>query len=149
MQWFKNNGLILNEDKCKLLILSKQEVHTEIHLGSETITNSKSEKLLGITIDHKLKFNEHVNNLCKKANQKLHALARISNYMSKDKLRSIMKAFITSQFGYCPMVWMFHSRKLNSRINKIQERALRLVYNDKSSNFQQLLDKDKSVTIYT
>ena len=82
MQWFKNNGLILNEDKCKLLILSKQEVHTEIHLGSETITNSKSEKLLGITIDHKLKFNEHVNNLCKKANQKLHALARISNYMS-------------------------------------------------------------------
>ena len=148
MQWFKNNGLILNEDKCKLLILSKQEVHTEIRLGSETITNSKSEKLLGITIDHKLKFNEHVNNLCKKANQKLHALARISNYMSKDKLRSIMKAFITSQFGYCPMVWMFHSRKLNSRINKIQERALRLVYNDKSSNFQQLLDKDKSVTIH-
>ena len=52
-----------------------------------------------------------------------------------------MKAFITSQFGYYPMVWMFHSRKLNSRVNKIQERALRLVYNDKSSNFQQLLDK--------
>ena len=65
--------------------------------------------------------------------------------MSKDKLRSIMKTFITSQFGYCPMVWMFHSRKLNSRTNKIQERALRLVYNDKSSNLQQLLDKDKSV----
>ena len=68
--------------------------------------------------------------------------------MSKDKLRSIMKAFITSQFGYCPIVWMFHSRKLNSRIKKIQERALSLVYNDKSSNFQQLLDKDKSVTIH-
>ena len=78
MQWFKNNGLILNEDKCKLLILSKQEVHTEIRLGSVTITNSKSEKFLGITIDHKLKFNEHVNNICKKANQKLHALAWIS-----------------------------------------------------------------------
>ena len=72
MQWFKNNGPILNEDNCKLLILSKQEVHTEIHLVSETITNSKSEKLL----THKLKFNEQVNNLCNKANQKLHALAR-------------------------------------------------------------------------
>ena len=69
MQWFKNKGLILNEGKCKLLILSKQEVHTEIHLGGETITNSKCDKLLGITIDYKLKFNEHVNNLCKKANQ--------------------------------------------------------------------------------
>ena len=93
-------------------------------MGSVTITNSKSDKVLGNTIDHKLKFNEYANNLCKKANQKLHAIARISNYMSKDKLRSIMKAFITSQFDYCPMVWKFHSRILNSRINKIQERAL-------------------------
>ena len=104
--------------------------------------------LLGITIDHKLTFNEHVENLCIKANQKLHALARISNYMSQDKLRIIMKAFVTSQFGYCPLVWMFHSRKLNNRINTIQERALRLVYKDKISNFQKLLEIDNSVTIH-
>ena len=107
----KNNVLILNEDKCKLLMLSKQEVRREMCLGIITITNSNSEKLLGINIDHKLKFDEYVNNLCNKADQKLHA--RISNYISKDGLRSIMKAFITSQFGYCPMILMFHSRKLN------------------------------------
>ena len=59
-----------------------------------------------------------------------------------------MKAFIESQFGYCPLVWMFHSRSLNNKINRIHERALRITYNDKSSNFQELLDKDNSVTIH-
>ena len=148
IKWFKDNGLILNEEKCKFIILSNQEHNGIIHLGNETITNSKSEKLLGVTIDHKLTFNEHVSNLCNKANQKLHALARVSNYMTKEKLRSIMKTFITSQFGYCALVWMFHSRKLNNRINKIQERALRLVHSDKYSNLQQLLNKDRSVSIH-
>ena len=59
-----------------------------------------------------------------------------------------MKAFITSQFGYCPFVWMFHSRKLTNRVNKIHERALRLVYKDIASSFTELLIKDNSVTIH-
>ena len=63
----------------------------------------------------------------KKASQNLHALARISNHMSQNKLRTLMKAFIESQFVYCPVIWMFHSRTLNNRINRIHERALSLV----------------------
>ena len=59
-----------------------------------------------------------------------------------------MKAFINSHFGYCPLVWIFHSRKLNHRINSIHERALRLVYDDFSSSFQTLLLKDNSVSIH-
>ena len=58
-----------------------------------------------------------------------------------------MKAFIESQFGYCPLVWMFHSRSLNNKINRIHERALRITYNDKSSSFQKFLGKDNSITI--
>ena len=59
-----------------------------------------------------------------------------------------MKSFITSRFGYCPLVWMFHSRGLNNRINKIHKKALRLVYNDNQLTFSELLDKDNSVTIH-
>ena len=59
-----------------------------------------------------------------------------------------MNAFITSQFGYCPLVWMFHSRGLNNRINKIHEKALRLVYSDNQSTFSELLIKDSSMTIH-
>ena len=60
-----------------------------------------------------------------------------------------MKAFITSQFSYCPLVWMFHSRNLNNRVNKIHERALRLVYkNETFLYFDDLLKRDRSVTIH-
>ena len=65
-----------------------------------------------------------------------------------NKLRIIMKAVIESQFGYCPLVWMFHSRTLNNRINKIHERALRRVYNDNTSTFSELLIKDGSFCIH-
>ena len=68
--------------------------------------------------------------------------------MSTHKLRIIMKAFIESQFQYCPLVWMFHRRTLNNRINKLHERALRLVYKDDEYTFEQLLDKDNTVTIH-
>ena len=108
----------------------------------------KSEKLLGVTIDCNLNFEEHVKNLCNKASHKVSALARISSYMSFKQRRRIMKAFITSQFGYCPLIWMFCSRKLNNRINRIHERALRIVYNDNEASFQELLDYDCSVTIH-
>ena len=62
--------------------------------------------------------------------------------------RSIMKAFICSQFGYCPLVWMLHSRKINNRVNSLHERALRVVYRDYNATFSELLSKDKSVTIH-
>ena len=52
-----------------------------------------------------------------------------------------MKAFIASGFGYCPLIWMFHSRKLNSRVNKLHERALRIVYHDYASSFTDSLRK--------
>ena len=67
----------------------------------------------------------------------------------RKKRRVLMNAFITSQFSYCPLVWMFHSRTLNNRIKKIHEKALRLVYkNEILSSFDYLLKRDKSVSIH-
>ena len=59
-----------------------------------------------------------------------------------------MKLFSTSQFGYCPLVWMFHSRGVNNKINSIHERSLRITYGGKTSKFQRLLEKDNSVSIH-
>ena len=135
-----------NSDKSHIL-LSCIEASTALidRFSTESI---RKEILLGITIDRNLNFDEHVNNLCKKACQKLNALVRLASFMKVDKKRMIMKSFIESQFGYCPLVWMFHSRSLNNKINRIQERALRITYNDKSSSFENLLEKDNSVTIH-
>ena len=75
-------------------------------------------------------------------------MARISNYMPRKKLRIIVKAFVSSQFKYCPLIWMFHSRQINHKINKLHERALRIVNNDHFSSFEVHLYKDKSVTVH-
>ena len=99
-------------------------------------------------VDHQLNFNEHVPSLCKKASQKLNALSRISCCMTFDQRRLILNSFIKSHFSYCPIVWMFHSRKLNERINHIHEKALRIVYKDFNSSFQELLIKDNSSNIH-
>ena len=146
LNWFQMNEMKSNKDKCHLLIVNS--LGNTIKLGNEEITGSKSVKLLGITIDNKLNFNEHVTNICKKANQKLHALARIARYLDPHKLRVIMKTFIDSQFNYCPLTWMFHSRTLNNKINKLHERALRIVYKNPNLNFQELLTLDNSFCIH-
>ena len=59
-----------------------------------------------------------------------------------------MKPFVTSQFGYCLLICVFHSRRLNNKINSIHERALRITYQDHISTFQELLNKDNSVLIH-
>ena len=58
-----------------------------------------------------------------------------------------MKAFVHSQLGYRPLIWMFHNRNLNNKINRIHERALRIVYRDKTSNFTELLQEDNAVNV--
>ena len=147
IRWFKDNYFKMNADKCQLLITNHVEDVSAV-MDGENINCKKSVKLLGITIDNKLDFTEHVSNLCKMVSQKLHALARISNYFDINKLRIIMKSFIESQFAYCPLIWMFHSRTLNNRINRLHERALRLVYKDSQLSFEELLEQDNSFTIH-
>ena len=146
LDWFTLNEMKSNNDKCHLIIINSE--NNTIKIGNEEITGSKAVKLLGITIDNKLNFNEHVTKICKKANQKLHALKRIAKYLDSRKLRIIMKTFIESQFNYCPLTWMFHSRQLNNKINKLHERALRVVYKNPNLSFQELLDLDKSFCIH-
>ena len=146
LKWFKDNEMKANPEKFHLLLSETEKFDTKI--CDKIISNSYSEKLLGVKIDNKLKFEEHVENLCKKASQKLNALARLSSFMRFEQRKIIMNAFITSQFSYCPTVWMFHSRKLNNRINRIHERALRIIYQDHKSSFSDLLLKDNSLTIH-
>ena len=90
--------------------LSETGENLSIFIGNKFISNSNNEKVLGVYFDNKLNFNTHINKLCKKASQKLHALARVSNFMSCKQRLIIMNAFIYSQFCYCPLIWMCHSR---------------------------------------
>ena len=98
------------------------------------IASSNSEELLGVIIDNEVPFAKHIENLCGKTNQKLSAYSRAANFTTLEKCSLIMKTSVFSQFNYCILVWMCHSRKFNNKINRLQERAIRIVYNDKKTN---------------
>ena len=146
-QWYTFNYLKPNADKYHLL-LSNQDKELHLTIENEKIKNSNQEKLLGITIDNNFSCIPHVRNICRKASKKLHALARICTFMTQNKRKIIMKAFIESQFNYCPLVWMFHgNRGLNNAMNKIHVYSntsstygtLRLVYSNTSSTYDEYI----------
>ena len=150
LQWFKDrmkNRMKAYPDKYHSLINNTKESF-QVKIRNETVSNSQYEKLLGIKVDHELNFNQHVSSLCKKASQKLNALSRIASCMTFDQKNLILNSFITSRFFYWPTVWMFHSRKLNERINHIHERALRIVYKDFHSSFEELIIQDNCLNIH-
>ena len=144
--WFSSNFLKAIADKCHL-ILSTDEPFS-INIDNEVIKNSNDKKRLGINLKNELDFDTHVINTCNQVREKLDALARISQFTRIQKRRMKMEDCIASEFSYCPLVWMFHKRKLNSRVNKLHEKTLRIVYQDYASSFTELLDKDNSTTIH-
>ena len=138
----------LNEDKCHLLVAGHRYETLWANIGETRIWEGNNEKLLGLTIDRNLNFDDHVFTLCKKAGRKLSSLSRISNYLSFEKKRLLLKAFVELQFGYCPLTEMFHCRKANSKINNIHERSLSIMHKDNISYIEELQKKDKSFCIH-
>ena len=130
IEWFENNHTKLNQEKCHLLVSGYKRENIWARIGQTKIWESRKQKVLGVEIDSNLNFDLYVSSLCKKEGKKLCILARLSNFTSLNRRRTLMKMFIESQFGYCPLIWMFHGRIVNKKINHLHGRALRIVYKD-------------------
>ena len=136
--------MVLNSDKCHVICLGQNAVNQTFVYDNIEMKNSKEEKILRVIIDNKLRFKSRVKNQCKKTSRKIWALSRLINYLKNYKKKMIFNALIKSQFSYCPLVWMFCSRQTNNMINKIHERALRIVLNDHISDFETMLRNMKT-----
>ena len=117
LKWFKSNQMMANPGMFQFMILSKNTINKSIVIGNKTIESSKSVKLLGLTIDNKLKFGIHINNICKVASAKIKGLGRIRNRLNLSQPKILYNSFILSQFNYCCLVWMFCSKTLQNKIN--------------------------------
>ena len=135
-----------NLDKCHLLLSTTEVFNFQI---SETVIhNSHSRKLLGVNFDNKLKFEKHITTICQRVNRKLNTLARVTSDMDLRKKRILINSFFNSQFNYCPVIWMFHRPALNNKINRLHKHCLRTIHNDKTSTFNELLERDYSVSLH-
>ena len=144
--WLVDDQMKANPDKCNLFSSSSDKV--SICVDTFNIKSSKCENILGNKIGKKLNFNAPVRDTSKKAGQKWNALSRVTSSIDLSKRHILLNAFFLSQFSYCPLVWMFHNRGKNNEINRIRERCLEIIYNEKKFTFYELLEKDGSVSIH-
>ena len=149
LMWFKNNGLKANPDKYDAIFLGNSNSGDIEHFKvlNYDIGIDSCVKILGVNIDDNLNFDKHIETICKKANNQLNALMRLSNYLSIDTKCIIYESFIRSTFSYCPLVWMFCGRARMEKLEKLQFRALRFVSNDFTSNYDDLLNSMKKNTL--
>ena len=82
-KWFDFNYMKINTGKSHMLFSGNDNVSADI--DDHSIISEYKNELLGIIPDSKLFFEDHINNLCQKANQKLKALARVAPYMCLEK----------------------------------------------------------------
>ena len=98
-----------------------------------------------VTIDNRLTFYNHLKNFCKKSANKLNSY---KSYLNHNQVRLIYDSSFKGKLSFCPLLWRFCSRRSNHLINKLQERALRIAYNDFNSSFSELLEMANESTIH-
>ena len=148
-KWFYDNYMVLNQGKCCYMSFGSNPDKSDLILEDSTkIPSAEEYAILGVAIDNRLTFNNHLKNLCKKIANKLNALTRIAPYLDHNQLRLIYNSFFKGQLSYCPLIWTFYSRRSDHLINKLQERALRIAYSDFNSSFSELLKMANESTIH-
>ena len=141
--------MVLNPGKCCYMSFGSNPDKSDLILEDSTkIPSAEEYAILGVTIDNRLTFNNHLKNLCKKIANKLNALTRIAPYLNHNQIRLIYNSFCKGQRSCCPLIWTFCSRRSNHLINKLQERALRIAYNDFNLSFSELLEMANESTIH-
>jgi hypothetical protein len=148
IHWLNSNYMQANAGKFQAMILSRFNCNINLKIDNIVIETTDHVKLLGVMVDNSLCFNLHVSNLCKKAGRRLNCMARLCNLLNEECLSQLMDAFINSSFNYCTSVWHFCGNRLSRKIEKMQERALRLVYKDHVSSYSGLLLKSGKCTMY-
>ena len=98
-QWFSDNQIKANHDKCHLRVSGKTNV--AMNAGGFKIKNSECKKLLGINVDCGLKFENYLDGVMKKSSNKINALFRVTPFLSLSKKKMLMNSFFQSQFSYC------------------------------------------------
>ena len=148
LNWFGINYMKLNTDKCKLIVAGRKDHQVSIKVGNSEIKENKEVDLLGITIDDKLDYSKYLNVQIKKANSKLIAIRRYQHLLTFRQKKIALSSFVHCHFAYAPLVWMFHSREINNKINRIHKKALRILYDDSISSFEDLLRRDEGFTVH-
>ena len=146
IEWFQNNKVMVNPGNFQAIIIDKKnKCHTNETLinfwkiGDKIIKVSFSVKLLRVQIDDQLNFNLHISNICRSEANQLNALIRLKLFLDFEEKKTLINSYFYSNFNYCPLVWMFSSAKSLNKVESLQKRALRFLYDNYDSSYESIL----------
>ena len=150
MNWFDDNYMSANPSKFQIMFMGAGVDNDayELEVGNVKLMSVNTVTILGLEIDNKLCFNDHIDHMCQKTAAQINAMSRIKCNLDTTSLLVLYNSFIVSNFQYCNIVWMFTSKTSLKKLDRLNERAIRLVYNDKSTNYQRLMSENKHLDIY-
>ncbi len=141
VKWFTENEMQANPDKFQGITFGKTSTLIQsFQIQDAQIECSETVKLLGITFDKQLKFQKHVDNICENASRQINMLLRLSRRLEAPSKRVIYDSFITANFSYCPLVWMMCGKVNSDKIENLQYRALKFVYNEYDATYSELME---------
>jgi hypothetical protein len=142
IDWFQNNKMQANPGKFQAITLSRQSLEcVNYNIRNVSVSSEKCVKLLGVKIDSSLNFDTHVKDLCQKVSRQINVLSRVAKYLTLEGRKAIYYSFVLSNFNFCPIVWHFCSKTNCKKLEKLNMRALRFVYKDFTSSYEDLLRK--------
>ena len=127
---------------------SKSEINDFLFGDKIKIPLTLEHEILRTMIDTNLNLYNHLKQLCNEVANNLNILTRIIPYLDKKQIKLLYNSFFKERLSYCPEIWTFCFRRSNNLIHKLQERALRVVYNNYDSSFNNLFEMEKENIIH-
>ena len=130
-----------NPEKKQAMVLGKTEDKLLFKSSDIDIRTTEKTNLLGVVLDSTLKFDDHVLRICRKVSDQINALNRLKNIIALKTKESLYRSIILPNFYYCNQVRLHCGKRNTTKIEKVNERALRYVCNDKHASYQHLLER--------
>ena len=148
INWFTDNYMDANPEKFQFIAMDRHgHIELSMSISDNTIISSNMMKVLGVTLDSKLSFDKHISNICNKASAQIQVLKRMSRYLNQTSRIQIYQSFIIANFNYCPVAWIFCGTRNSKKLEKLQQRALRFVFSDYKSSYEDLLRRGNFLSL--
>ena len=128
--WVHDNGLKLNIKKTKYMIFTKRpKIDFEIYLNGVLIEKSTCERFLGVLVDDKLSWSNHISAISSKISRNSGIIYKLKGIVPESVLKILYNSFIQSNLNYCSSVWGLKSKNSVEPLFRAQKKAIRAIEN--------------------
>ena len=132
--WCLANSLALNAKKCEYMVFNEKatdrnNINFQISVQGNDIKRVSKFKLLGVIVDERLTWKDHINYISSKISQGLYGMRRVKHYVSRETLTKIYYAFVHSHLSFGNAIWGNTFDKYLNQLVVLQKKAVRIIHN--------------------